>query len=148
MSYRRFNDHVVPDKVDKIGEIKKRRMGPIAVFCVALVMVMTSSLVHLRIKGLSLDSKLDSLGDELVFLERAISDVEKVTLAMASPSAVYGYAFDKLGMVQGTIAGTVKIRYDQGQVAVVTPEGEVRNWSGYLPSSGIDGLKVNSDVTR
>ena len=148
MSYRRFNDNMAADDVDNIDEAKKRRMGPIAVLCVVLVVVMTSSLVYLRIKGLSLDSRLDSLGDELVSLERSISDVEKVTLAMASPSAVYCYAFDKLGMIQGTVAGTVKIRYDEGRVAVAVPEGQIGNWSGSLPSSGLDEVKGIPDVVR
>ena len=136
------------DVVDEVSEVKKRRMGPIAVLCVVLMVIMTSSLVHLRIKGLSLDSRLDSLGDQLVSLERAISDVEKVTLAMASPSAVYCYAFDKLGMIQGTVAGTVKIRYDEGQVAVAVPEGDIGSWSGSLPSIGLDEVKGISDVAR
>ncbi len=148
MSYRRFNDDIATDDVDNIAEAKKRRMGPIAVLCVVLMVAMTSSLVFLRIKGLSLDSRLDSLGDELVSLERAISDVEKVTLAMASPCAVYGYAFDKLGMVQGTVAGTVKIRYDDGRVAVAVPEGDVGRWSGALPSVGVYEVKGISDVVR
>lgn len=141
MSYRRFQDRTVSDNSERISRLKIRRMGPIAVLCIVLVTTMTLSLVYLRIRGLSLDSRLDSLCCELVLIDRALSDIEKTTLAVGSPSTVYGYAFNKLGMTQGAVAGIVRIRYDQGEVALVVPEGQVKDWSGALPLSGFNDIK-------
>ena len=134
MSYRQGKTEEKPLKKDIIEAGPRGfRMGPILVLCVLVIMAMTSSLVYFRVYGLSLDSMLDFLAGQKMSLERSLSEIEKITLALGSPSAVYGYAFENLGMTQGAIAGTVRIRYSNGGVASVVPEGTVERWSGSLP---------------
>lgn len=133
MSFRRFQDreNSKDDNVKRSG--LRRRMGPIMVFCVLLIMMITSSLVYCRIYALALDAEVDRLSYQRNNLERSLSELEKSTLALGAPSAVYGYAFDNLGMTQGSVAGTIKVRYSDGEVASVVPEGEIGGWSGSLP---------------
>ncbi len=134
MSYRKGKTDEKSLKEDTIeAGPRALRMGPILVLCVLMIMAMTSSLVYFRVYGLSLDSRLDSLAGQKMSLERSLSEIDKITLALGSPSAVYGYAFENLGMTQGAIAGTVKIKYSNGGVASVVPEGTVGRWSGSLP---------------
>nr|WP_321503672.1 hypothetical protein [uncultured Dethiosulfovibrio sp.] len=145
MSFRRFQDREISKEHNVKRSGLRRRMGPIMVFCVLLVMVITSSLVYCRIYALALDAKLDHLSYEKNNLERSLSDLKKSTLALGAPSAVYGYAFDNLGMTQGSVAGTIKVRYSDGEVASVAPEGNIGEWSGSLPSTK-DSLNIRLSV--
>ncbi|SMG10015.1 FtsB/FtsL family cell division protein [Dethiosulfovibrio salsuginis] len=149
MSSRRFQDREISKEHNVKRSGLRRRMGPIMVFCILLIMVITSSLVHCRIYALALDAELDRLSYEKNNLERSLSDLKKSTLALGAPSAVYGYAFDNLGMTQGSVAGTIKVRYSDGEVASVIPEGKVGEWSGSLPplKGGLD-IKLNVDGAR
>ncbi len=118
----------------------KRRIGPVWVFFVILSMVLTSSLVCLRIYGLSLDSRFDYISAQAASVERALADLDKKVLSMGSPSAVYSYACEHLGMSEVAVAGVIKVRSNAGGEMASLGRDEWKNgWSGALPvSSNLD----------
>lgn len=97
---------------------KRRPIGSIWVFFVILSMVLSSSLVCLRVYGLSLDSKFDCLSAQAASLKRVLADLDKSVLSMGSPSAVYGYACEHLGMSEVAVAGVIRVKLNsEGELA-------------------------------
>lgn len=108
------------------------KISPLFVLFLVLAMALCSSLVCMRMYGLTLESELEKLTSITNELKAQVTSVQKRCLAMESPSAVYGYASKKLGMTEEAFAGIIKVQ-SSGRTAssgISDPE----RWSGSLPN--------------
>ncbi|MEA3283511.1 MAG: hypothetical protein U9Q00_00815 [Synergistota bacterium] len=130
-----FNDKTREDRYRsddvRVGR-KKIKISPVFVLFLVMAMMLCSSLVCLRMYGLVLESELDELSAKVSDLEIQVTSIHKKCLAMESPSTVYGYASTKLGMMEESYAGIIRVQFS-GKTA--SSMSDPKRWSGSLPDN-------------
>ncbi|PIE54946.1 MAG: hypothetical protein CSA35_03520 [Dethiosulfovibrio peptidovorans] len=110
-------------------------MTPVAVVMVVIIMGLCTTLVSLRMKGLALEARLNSVIHRAQAIDRDVTSTHKKCFALSSPSVVYGYACERLGMTETTVAGVVHVQMSLS-TALEKPLDSER-WRGSLPGFGI-----------